>query len=295
MRFDAGEIRRYYDRHTRAFLRYGQGGSAGVIHRAVWGPGVTTRAQAFHYVDDLIAERVRSLAAASTATLHAIDLGCGVGATLCRLAERLPGVRATGVTLSPLQAHIATDRIQAAGLADRVSCLEADYTSLPASVAPADLAYAIESFVHGPSPERFLAECARIVRPGGLLVIVDDFRRPGAGAEAARAIDRFCRGWRINTLLTGDGLHQLAVRAGFEHESTTDLSAMLELGRPRDRAIGLFSTVLGWLRLDAGPFGYLAGGGALQQCIARGWIGYDFVVFRKLRTWRPPSGGPGSG
>lgn len=279
--FDTTEIRRYYDRHTRGFLRYGQGGGAGIIHRAVWGPGVTTREQAFHFVDETIAGLARSLASTTSAPLHLVDLGCGVGATLCYLAERLPLVCGTGVTLSPLQAQIAATRIRAAGLADRVTCIEADYTNLPAGVAPADLACAIESFVHGSSPERFFAECARLIRPGGLLVIVDDFRRPASNADAARAVDRFCRGWRINTLLTRDELHGMARQAGFAHESTTDLSPMLDIHRARDRAIDVLAGVLGWLRMDEGRFGHLAGGSALQQCLARGWIGYDVAVFRR--------------
>ena len=59
--FETADIRRYYDRHTRSFVRFGQGGRDGAIHRAVWGPGVTTRSAAFHYVDDRIAELTLSL------------------------------------------------------------------------------------------------------------------------------------------------------------------------------------------------------------------------------------------
>lgn len=279
MPFGAAEIRAYYDRHTRAFLRYGQGGGAGVIHRAVWGPGVTTRTQAFHYVDDLIKDQI---AGQTTALIpHVVDLGCGVGATLCYLAGQLPTIRGTGVTLSPLQARIAGERIRAAGLADRLTCIEGDYTDLPAGIPPADLAYAIESFVHGPSPDRFFAEAARLVRPGGRLVIVDDVRRADAGPEAARVIDRFRQGWRVNTLLDPQELHAAAARAGFALESTIDLTPMLELRRTRDRAIGMLAAVLGFLRPGRGRFGNLTGGHALQQCLARGWIGYDFTVFRR--------------
>ena len=54
--FDHAHIRRYYDRHTSGFISLGTGGHEGVIHRAVWAPGVTTAAQAFHYVDDRIAD-----------------------------------------------------------------------------------------------------------------------------------------------------------------------------------------------------------------------------------------------
>ncbi len=282
-RFDTAEIGRYYDRHTPAFIRFGQGGGAGVIHRAVWGPGTATRRQAFHYVDDQIAEMARSLISISETsdTPHLVDLGCGVGASLCYLAERLP-IRGTGITLSPVQARLAAERVRDAGLSGRVACIEADYCDLPASVGPADLAYAIESFVHGPAPERFFAECRRLVRPGGLLVICDDVRRSATGAAAARAIDRFCRGWRINALLHQDELRALARAAGFEHESTVDLTSALETRRLRDRAIGVLGAVCGWLPVGTGRFDYLLGGAALQECLACGWIGYDLSAFRRL-------------
>lgn len=293
--FDADDIRAYYDRHTVRFLSHGQGGDVGAIHRAVWGPGTTTRAKAFHYVDDLIAALVTSLPD-QTSPRHIVDLGCGVGASLCHLARLLP-IRGTGVTLSPAQRRIARTRIEHSGLSDRVRCLEGDYTSLPAGVDTADLAYAIESFVHGPSPERFFAQCHRLVRPGGLLVICDDVRRPASDTGASQAVDRFKRGWHINTLLSLEELVALAGSAGFQKESNLDLSPWLELRRLRDRVIALPVALIEGIRqglhsiLRSDPtlvrqvdrrYGHLLGGTALQDCLAHGWIGYEFVVFRRM-------------
>ena len=99
--FDTEQVRRYYDRNTSSFVALGQGGSLGAIHRAVWGPGTTTREQAFHFVEDRIADVVRRLGSA-----HVVDLGCGVGASLCYLARLLP-ISGTGVTLSPIQVRAA--------------------------------------------------------------------------------------------------------------------------------------------------------------------------------------------
>ncbi len=301
-RFDASDIRRYYDRQTAGFVALGQGGAEGAIHRAVWGPGVTTREQAFHYVEDRIADLLADAIAGpggdgppvglrwasggvnfdaeGVDRQHVVDLGCGVGGSLCYLAARLP-IRGTGITLSPVQARLAMERVSALGLVDRVRCVEGDYTHLPDDLAPADLAFAIESFVHGPSPQRFFAECARLVKPGGLLVICDDFRRPSEDPRAARAVERFVRGWHINTLLAADELHALSRAAGFEHVSTTDLTPWLELDRPRDRAIAAFVALFGWLPLDRTRVAHVVGGSALQICLKRGWIGYDLVRFRR--------------
>ena len=276
-RFDSADIKRYYDRHTASFIRFGEGRAA--IHRAVWGPDSRTQEQAFHYVDDQIVALMRRSDTPLSAT-HVVDLGCGVGASLCYLAERLP-IRGTGVTLSHAQAEMARQFIAKAGLSERVECLEADYTDLPPTIKPADLAYAIESFVHGPAPERFFAEAARLVRPGGLLVICDDLRRDTADPKAARALDRFARGWHINSLLTRDTLTRRARDAGFVQEEATDFTRWLELGRPRDRMVAALVAMFGWLPLEESRFGMLAGGSALQTCLRRGWIGYDLVRFRR--------------
>ena len=103
-RFATDEVQRYYDRHTDTFVSYGQGGAFGAIHRAVWGPGTRSRSDAFRYVENQIVDCVRRLGPGpdDTSPPHVVDLGCGVGSSLCYLAERLP-LRGTGVTLSPDQ------------------------------------------------------------------------------------------------------------------------------------------------------------------------------------------------
>jgi len=275
-RFDAADVRRYYDRHNASFVRYGQG--RGSIHRAVWGPGTRTRDEAFHYVDDQVATLARRFIS-STRDVHVVDLGCGVGASLCYLAEQVP-IRGTGITLSPAQAAMAREVVAALGLSERVECLEGDYCDVPARIPHADLAYAIESFVHGPDPERFFDQCRRLLKPGGLLAICDDVKKGAASPDAARTIDEFMTGWHINTLLEHDTLVRMARDAGFEHESTADLTPMLEINRVRDRAIAGGIALLKRLPLNTGRFDYVIGGGALQTCLTKGWIGYELSVFR---------------
>jgi len=275
-RFDAADIRRYYDRHSASFVRFGQG--RGSIHRAVWGAGTRTRDDAFHYVEDQIATLIRRFPSSSTA-VHVVDLGCGIGASLCYLAEQVP-IRGSGITLSPSQAAMAREVVADRGLSGRVECLEGDYCALPASIMPADLAYAIESFVHGPDPARFFDQCRRLLKPGGLLVICDDMKTGVVSPAATQAIDEFTRGWHINTLLERDALIRLAREAGFEHESTQDLTPLLELKRGRDVAISVGVALLKRLPFDTERFDYAIGGNALQTCLARGWIGYELTVFK---------------
>lgn len=278
-RFDTEQIRGYYERHTAAFVRLGQGGALGAMHRAVWGPGVRHRADAFRCVEERIAEVARRLPAPERA-LHLVDLGCGVGGSLCYLAERL-AMTGTGITLSAAQAQLARERIRASRLADRLTIVTGDFVEESHETTPADLVFAIESFVHTPEAARFLARAGARLRPGGALVVCDDFRRPAEGAHAAAAIEQFCRGWRINTLVTREELQALAADAGLEHESSTDLTPFVEIGRVRDRVIDVLAAPLAripWLWPRLGPW---LGGSALQTCLRHRWIGYDLAVFRR--------------
>ena len=106
-------------------------------------------------------------------------------------------------------------------------------------------------------------------------------RQSTADARAEPAIERFRRGWHVNTLLESNALQAIAGSAGFAHRSTTDLTRYLELDRPRDRAIRVLAATTGWIPAMWSRYGALLGGSALQECLKRRWIGYDLVVFER--------------
>jgi len=158
-------VSEFYDDNTGLFLSLGQG-TEGTIHRAVWGPGVENRAAAMAYVDGLILRRLERLAASVAERAPRVaDLGCGVGASLCRIAKQR-SIEGVGVTISAAQAKLARRRIEDAGLAASVQCVEADFCALPAGLASVELAFSIEAFVHAPSAADYFSECARLVAPG---------------------------------------------------------------------------------------------------------------------------------
>ena len=60
---------------------------------------------------------------------HLLDIGCGWGALVIRAAQRY-GARCTGITLSRNQHALATERVAAAGLSDRVRIELLDYRDI---------------------------------------------------------------------------------------------------------------------------------------------------------------------
>ena len=276
------KVEQYYDENTKLLVNLGHS-FEGTIHRAVWGPGTQSRKDALLYVENLIAERVQGWTAEPPRQAHVVDLGCGVGATLCRLASRL-GVRGTGITISSSQVSLAQSRLVAAGVDESVKCILGDFCDLPDCIPRADVAYAIESFVLGSDPRAFFSSCSQLVRPGGLLIICDDFLRSAAlltDPKASVWLNRFRQGWVLGSLVDSRQLGALAAEQGFTHIESIDLSSYLELGRPRDRLIGVLMRAFGWLPIRGSYWSMLYGGHALQVALRRDYLKYLFTVWRR--------------
>jgi arsenite methyltransferase len=118
-----------------------------------------------------------------------VDLGCGRGAVLTMLAGLVPAGRAVGVDLwrSVDQSgnDPATTRRNATAEAVAVVLLTADIRALPLATGSADLvvsSLAIHNIPDEPGRMSAVAEAARVLRPGGRLVIAD-FRHGRAYAE----------------------------------------------------------------------------------------------------------------
>jgi cyclopropane fatty-acyl-phospholipid synthase-like methyltransferase len=271
-------VRRYYDHNVTAFERLGQGGAS--IHRAVWGPGVSTRVAAMHHVDELLLGALPARQGQPTV----VDLGCGVGASLRYLAERAD-LRGEGITISGRQAERAGTLLAESGVTDRVRCREGDFLFVPDDLAGrADLTFSIEAFVHSPDPERYLHEAARTLRPGGRLVVCDDFLTsadPPTSPRAARWLAEFQDGWRIGSLVTVDRLCALAADHGLTLVRDLDLTPWLELRRPRDRFISVL-VALGRVARPGGDYWRsLVGGNALQLALLHGLLSYRFLEFHR--------------
>jgi len=120
-----------------------------------------------------IADRTAGLALqVAPAPGRVLDVGCGTGYLLRELAGRCPqAVELVGV--DPAPGMIAAAR--GAGGDERLRWAEGTAESLPFPDGSFDLVVSTTSFDHWADQQAGLTECARVLRPGGHLMLVDQF------------------------------------------------------------------------------------------------------------------------
>lgn len=112
-----------------------------------------------------------------------LDLGCGTGDMALELARRGGDkVAIAGADFS--EAMLAAARTKAADRGLSVSWVDADATALPfpdSSFDAVALAFSFRNLTwRNPARERHLAEILRVLRPGGIMVIVESSQPSGA-------------------------------------------------------------------------------------------------------------------
>jgi 2-polyprenyl-6-hydroxyphenyl methylase/3-demethylubiquinone-9 3-methyltransferase len=112
--------------------------------------------------------------------LEIADIGCGGGLVSEPLARL--GATVTGVDAAPEALAVARDQAAAAGL--DIAYLESTAEALVASGRRFDAVVALEIVEHVADRSAFVADCCRLLRPGGMIVMSTLNRTPRAFALA---------------------------------------------------------------------------------------------------------------
>ena len=147
--------------------------------------------------------------------LSVLEVGCGIGDDALRMAELVaPGGRVVGVDASALMIGEAAARAPA-GLP--VAFLRADARRLPFGDALFDRCRVDRTLQHIQRPEEAVAEMARVLAPGGMLLAYDNdwetFTVSGPDRETSGIIERLWTNSFMNPRI-GRDLEWLFAEAG---------------------------------------------------------------------------------
>ena len=109
-----------------------------------------------------------------------MDMGTGTGAIIPYLAEKLSDQgQIIGIDFSEKMIKTANDRIEKEKITSKAKAMVADGTNLPFPDGHFDGIIATFAFTSFPEPEKAIMECARVLRPGGILSILDTGKPAG--------------------------------------------------------------------------------------------------------------------
>jgi SAM-dependent methyltransferase len=207
---------------------------------------------------DVDGEIWRALASmADWAGRDVVDIGCGAGFHLPRFAATARHV--TGVEPHAPLVKLAKERVRAL---PNVAALLGSAQRLPLPDASMDVAHARTAYFFGPGCEPGLAEAERVLRPGGILAIVDlDVRHRPYGDWMRADLPKYDPD-EVDTFFTRMGFARRNIETRWHFEDRASLESVLRIE---------FSA-------------------RVAEHAARAVTGLDFPVGYRVLTRRKPSG-----
>ena len=176
--------------NTRAYYD----GPADEIYRTVWGDNIhlgvpcgdeCPHPEAMEHTNEIMAK-----AAPLGPGVNVLDLGCGYGSTARYLAANFH-CRVTGTNISVKELDLARLRSSEAGLERLLSFEYGDFHRLGYPDASYDVVWSQDAFLHAADKAAVLAECRRVLRPGGTLIFTDILvRRDTPDEDRVKIYDR---------------------------------------------------------------------------------------------------------
>jgi cyclopropane-fatty-acyl-phospholipid synthase len=203
---DARAVRHHYDVSNQFFSLFLD--ESMTYSCGFFSSGAQTLEQAQQIKLDLVCQKL-----GLDASHRVLDVGCGWGSFAIHAAAHY-GSSVVGITLSEPQAELARQRVEEAGVSDRVEIKVADYRDLGSESFDAISSIGMVEHVGGPQIDEYASQLARVLRPGGKLLNHGISRIPAGPYEPTTFTKRY-------VFPDGDPLRLSRVlgaleRAGFE-------------------------------------------------------------------------------
>jgi 27-O-demethylrifamycin SV methyltransferase len=195
---------------------------------------------------DALIEKMASLGNLNEET-KILDVGCGIGNPAFFLNGKY-GCAITGISTSQLGIQRADEAAQKRGVQDKVCFRVANGLDNGFSDNSFDIAWVMESSHLMKDKKKLLAECFRILKPGGALLLCDIMlQRPFGAIDLIGYLKRmkyrfvtdyyhFIRAFGLLRMETFDAYQRLAREVGFREVTFLDISEEVMLTQTRWKA-----------------------------------------------------------
>jgi ubiquinone/menaquinone biosynthesis C-methylase UbiE len=224
-------------------------------------------------------------AAALQSESRVLEIGCGAGHLTMELAER--GLRVDAVDASPVMVDAAAGRAAERGLSQRVTVGVADVHALPFGSSEFDLVVAVGLIPWLHSPDSAVREMARVLRPGGQLVLTADNRARLVSFTDPRAMLALSP---LKRVLVALRRRRGKATSRLDSPRTIDRLLLQSALRPLERRTVGFGPLsfMGWMFL--GEARSIRVNGRLQALANRGTPGLRLTGWHYLVHAKKPSG-----
>ena len=126
--------------------------------------------------------------AAITQDSRVLDVGCGLGGGSLHLANTIH-CHVMGLDIVQSNVDEATVRAKSRALDHLVSFHQGDATAMPFADGTFDIIISQDAWCHVPDKDRLVADCARVIAPGGTLAFTDWLQIGEMTAAESAAVD----------------------------------------------------------------------------------------------------------
>lgn len=137
------------------------------------------------YVDHLVAEYPNHLG-------NVVDIGCGPGDVMLRLAAARRSIRITAIDGSAAMIDLAREAVRAANLQARVTPMQGYIPGLALDEHSFDAVLSKDLLHHLPEPMVLWSEAKRLGRPGAAIYVMD-LIRPATSQDARNIVETIAR------------------------------------------------------------------------------------------------------
>lgn len=143
-----------------------------------------------------------------------VEIGCGGGRNAGALLEKYPDAKVTAIDYSDVSVAKATSYNQKMIDAGRCVVKQGDVSQLDLAEEAYDLATAFETIYFWPGLEKCFAEVAKVLKPGGVFMIVNE---SDGTDEVSLKFEKKINGMKC---YTGDAIETALKAAGFKKTKT---------------------------------------------------------------------------